>query len=115
MKNLTAMFLKIAIIILAYFALLSTTMMPIIVYNNARFDSINNTHYMINNLSSINSSNACLCDCYNNGSCFTATYFSINQTCLLFSAQLSQGQLRVVPTILNAQVYFFGNRSSLGK
>ncbi|CAF0744469.1 unnamed protein product [Rotaria sordida] len=39
------------------------------------------------------------------------TYFGFSQTCLLFFAQLSQGQLRVVPTIANAKVYYFGNRS----
>jgi hypothetical protein len=99
---------KIAIIILVYLPFLSTTITPITVYNNAQFNPID-ARYMTSGLSSISSVNACLCQCYNNIICFTATYFSINQTCLLYSAQLSQGQLQVVPTIADAQVNYLGN------
>jgi hypothetical protein len=101
---------KIANIVLLHLIFSSTMMMPITVYNNARFNSID-TRYMISALTSFSSINACLCECYNNAICFIANYFGINQTCLPYSAQLSQGQLWVVPIIMNAQVYDFENRS----
>jgi hypothetical protein len=105
---------KIATIILLYVVFSSTMITPITVYNNARFNSID-TRYIISALTSFSSINVCLCECYNNIICFIANYFGINQTCLLYSAQLSQGQLWVVPTIMNAQVYDFRNRSFPGK
>ncbi len=84
------------------------------VYDNARFDPIDK-RYMIRTSLSTSSVNDCLCECYNIAICFTANYFAINQTCLLYFAQLNQGQLRVVPTIMSAKVYDFGNRSFPGK
>ncbi|CAF1969860.1 unnamed protein product [Rotaria magnacalcarata] len=80
-------------------------------YTNARFDpfNINNT---LANLISISSVNVCLCQCYNNSICLTANYFFANQTCSLYSAQLSGGWLRVVPTSTNAQVLSFSSTVS---
>jgi hypothetical protein len=107
------MSLKTATILLLHLIFLSTTI-TLTVYNNARFNPIDK-RYMIGTLLSTNSVNACLCECYNNVICFTANYNNVNQTCLLYFAQLNQGQLFVVPTIMNAQVYDFGNRSFPGK
>ena len=84
--------------------------MSISMYKNAVFDPID-TRYRLSNLSAISSVNACLCQCSNQVICFTAIYFGMNKTCLLFIAQLNQGQLRVVPTIFNATVFYFGNRN----
>jgi len=114
MENLRNMSFKTAVIILVYLASLSMTKTPISVYKNAQFNPIN-TLYIISTLSSISSVNACICACYNNIICATATYFGINHTCLLSFAQLSEGQLQVVPTIMNATVYSFKNRSFYGK
>ena len=88
--------------------------MSISMYNNARFDPTD-TRFILNSLSSVSSANACICQCYSHTICFIANYFGINRTCLLYLAQLNQGQLRVVPTVFNAAVYSFRNRSVGGK
>ncbi|CAF0974474.1 unnamed protein product [Rotaria sp. Silwood1] len=106
----TNILFKITIIILIYLVFLFTATTRYTVYRNAQFDPIDR-RYIINSFSSISSAYTCLCQCYNNVICFIVTYFGSNQTCLLFFAQLSQGKLRVVPTIANAKVYYFGNRS----
>ena len=72
-------------------------------------------HYELDNLSPINSSNMCLCRCYNLSICFTATYIGVNRTCLLYFAQLSQGKLQSLPNSSNAKVYWFGNRNLSSK
>ncbi|CAF4606296.1 unnamed protein product, partial [Rotaria sp. Silwood2] len=86
---------------------------PVIVYNHARFDPFD-THNVLANLVSVSSENACLCECYSNSMCLTATYFAIGETCSLYSAPLSEGQLRVVPTSANTKVYNFENMSVAG-
>lgn len=88
--------------------------LSITVYNNARFDPVD-TGYVLRNPPLISSTNNCLCECFNNITCHIATYVSINQTCVLFSAQLSQGNLKVVPSVLNATVYYLRNRNTAGK
>ena len=47
--------------------------------------------------------------------CFTVTYIGGNWTCVLYFAQLSQGQLQSVAPSVNASVYSFGNRSLSGE
>jgi hypothetical protein len=108
------MFFERAITSFVYLAFFSTMIMSITVYKNARFDPID-ARSMMSTFSPISTVDACRCECYNNIICSTATYFGINRTCVLFYAQLNQGQLRVVPTVINATVSFFGNRSSSGK
>ena len=89
-------------------------MISITMYQNAQFNPID-MRYVFKKLSSINSSNNCLCQCFNHTLCFTATYFGINRTCLLTFAQLSQGQMQVVPTNINATVFTIRNRTLQGK
>ena len=102
---------KIATILLVFHLMFSSTTLTLVtVYNNAQFNPVDE-RYMLGTLLSISSVNACVCECYNNMICFTVNYFAINQTCLLYSAQINQGQLQVVPTITNAIVYYVGNRS----
>lgn len=110
MENLTGIFTRTKIFGLIHLVFLFTTILSLTVYNNARFDPTG-IGYMLNSQPLINSVNACLCECFNNVTCSTTTYLGINQTCILFSAQLNQGQLRVVPSIINAKVYYFGNRN----
>jgi hypothetical protein len=95
---------------LVYHTMLSMTM-SVVTYTNAYFDPID-TRYVLSNLSSISSANGCLCKCYSSAICYTVTYYSINQTCVLFFAQLYQGRLRLASTSVNASVYSFGNRSN---
>ncbi|CAF1060044.1 unnamed protein product [Adineta steineri] len=44
--------------------------------------------------------------------CFTANYFDTTHECLLFFAQLNQGQLRLASNTVNTTVYSFGNNSN---
>ncbi|CAF3733858.1 unnamed protein product [Adineta steineri] len=104
------MFATMRIIFLASHIILSTTT-PVTVYNNAYFNPIN-TNYLLSNLSSITSVNDCLCQCYDNAICFTANYFYTTHRCILFFAQLNQGQLQVAPATVNASVYSFGNSNN---
>lgn len=105
---------EIIIAILIYLILLSTKIVSITVYNNAQFIPID-TRYMISTLSSISLDNRCLCACYNITICFIAMYSSTNQTCVLFSAHSSQGQLQILPTIWHSKVYSFNSRNSSSK
>ncbi|CAF3946643.1 unnamed protein product [Adineta steineri] len=50
--------------------------------------------------------------CYNNIICFTVNYIGTTHQCILYFAQLNQGQLRVAPTTVNASVYSFGNSNN---
>ncbi len=108
------MLLKVATTIFLYLVFLSTTIKSATVYNNARFDPID-TRFTLRPQFSVTSIDDCLCECLNDIICFTATYFDINQTCSLFFARFVQGTLRVVPTIINASVYFFDNKTSGSK
>jgi hypothetical protein len=106
------MMLRLILIILLCFA--PITAIPMTMYNNAWFDSINGSSILMS-LSSIATLNACACQCYNNSLCITGTFIGINQTCILFSAYLGQGQLRL---IINkyATVFSFSNRTiNIGK
>ena len=113
-KTSVRMFLKEVIIIVLYFVFFPTTIESIIVYGNARFDPFD-TRFILTQPFSVASVENCICECLNNTICFTATYFGINQTCLLFFAQMYQGELRVVPMIMNATVYFLDGKTTIGK
>ena len=84
------------------------------VFPNTVFLSFD-AHYELDNLSPIDSSNMCLCRCYNISICFTVTYIGANQTCILYFAQLSQGQLQSFSISMDSRVYSFGNRNLSGK
>ena len=100
------------------FALLSPVCLSVpvnlSVFPNTNFRPFDQS-YVLNNLSPINSSNTCLCRCYNISLCFTVTYIGANRTCILYFAQLSQGNLQSLPNSSNAKVYWFGNRNLSGK
>lgn len=107
------MIYRISLVILYCIGYVYTAVISISIYENARFDPIDSRYMRI--LSTNDSSNTCLCKCYNNTVCFTALYYGFNQTCIIYFAQLNQGQLQVIPTIFNATIYYFGNRSYPGK
>ncbi|CAF1025201.1 unnamed protein product [Adineta steineri] len=79
--------------------------------NNAVFDP-NDVSYRLNILSGIQSLDSCICQCSTNLNCSIINYYGLNQTCILFSAQLSQGSLRVVPTSKIITLVIFGNTNS---
>ena len=82
---------------------------PMMVYNNARFDP-NNTQTQFINILSATTRNECACQCLANSSCITTTFSGRNQTCILFRANLFQGQLRIMLDN-NASVIHFPNRT----
>ncbi|CAF1510083.1 unnamed protein product [Adineta ricciae] len=84
---------------------------PITLYRNAYFSPFD-SRYLLSNLSSINSTNSCLCQCSSNPLCSTLIYSSKAQFCILFFANLNQGQLKLVTTNIDTNVYSFNNRSS---
>ncbi|CAF3367926.1 unnamed protein product [Rotaria sp. Silwood2] len=85
-------------------------MMNIAVINNAMFAPINST-YWLGSLYGITSRNQCICQCYTNSNCNTIIYYGRYQICLLFSANLWQGQLQWMATSENTTVISFSNRS----
>ena len=104
-ESLSNMFLR-AVFFLFFCDISLSIAISVTVYNDARFDPFD-TNDTLANLVSIMSVNACFCQCYNNSVCLTANYVLANQTCSLYSAQLSEGWLRLVPTSTNAQVFSF--------
>ena len=100
-------------IVLLSLVLLSTSI-NLSVFPNTNFRPFDQS-YVLGNLSPINSSNMCLCRCYNISTCVTVTYIGANRTCILYSAQLSLGNLQSLPNSSNAKVYWFGNRNLSGE
>lgn len=84
------------------------------VYSNARFDPID-IRFKLANLSSIESLDICTCKCYNDPMCLTANYIGMNNNCLLYFAQLWQGQLKLLTQNQNATVIYFEYKEISGK
>jgi hypothetical protein len=104
--------LRLLLVVLLSFESIMT--MPMTVYNSAWFDPANVTNILIN-IFSVTTVDACACQCYNNLLCFTGTFFGINKTCVLFSAHLWQGNLRLITNTF-ASVFSFPNRTTnIGK
>ena len=70
---------------------------------------------ILTSLSSIATLNACACQCYNNPLCLTGTFFGINQTCILFSAYLAEGQLRLIINKYATVFSFLDRTISIGR
>jgi hypothetical protein len=102
------------VMLLFFTCYLSSSTTSMIIYNNAQFVPINAT-FEFTVLYSISSLNECACQCFISSTCFTGTYFSINQSCSLFSIPLRREWLQVVATIMNASVFSITNRSLIGK
>ncbi|CAF1454736.1 unnamed protein product, partial [Adineta ricciae] len=97
--------------IILIFLIPSVMTTPINLYRNAYFSPFD-SRYLLSNLSSINSTNSCLCQCSSDPLCSTLIYSSKTQFCILFFANLNQGQLKLVTTNTDTNVYSFNNRSS---
>ena len=83
------------------------------VYNNAKFYPID-IHFMLANISSVNTSSACVCECIIDVMCITVYYNGYAQNCVLFSAEPRQGQLTLATTDTNSVVVSFKNKSIKG-
>ena len=90
------------------------TAQSIVTYSNARFTPMD-PRYLLADLFAIMSESDCLCQCYKRSLCFVINYFAVNHSCRLYSAQLQQGQLNVMPVTYSATVYSLGNRSMHGE
>jgi len=104
-NNIFKMCLRSILVLVIY--LIPVQTVPLTIYNNAWFDPAN-ISYQLANLSSVCTLNMCACQCYNYSTCVTGTYFGNNQTCVLFSAYLSQGQLQPASNALT-NVFSFSN------
>ena len=107
------MSVKLAVVLLLL-CFVSVRTIPMTIYTNAWFEPSNVANTMTNLISTA-TMEQCACQCSNNSLCVTGTYFGINQTCVLFSAHLWQGQIRIIINIY-ATVFTFINRTTeLGK
>jgi hypothetical protein len=102
------MLLRLMLILVICFT--SVSAVPMIIYDNARFDPTD-VQSQLTNIFSVTTQEACACQCYANSSCITGTFIGINQTCILFSAYLWQGQVQVM-TDSFASVFSFSNRTT---
>ena len=84
------------------------------VYDIAKFEP-NDIHFLLDNKTSINTKMECACWCYNHTMCLTATFFGINQQCILYFSRLDQGKLYVMSTNEMISVLSFKNRTLPGK
>lgn len=99
------------LILIFNFSLISTY--SITTYRNARFEPFDNQS-IISNLSSINSQDLCICHCRWNETCLTVVYSAYYRSCMLYRAQLNEGQLRVMTTLTNSSVMSIRNRTIPG-
>lgn len=96
-------------VILVLFVL-PITSITIQTYNSASFQPTSPNN-ILTTLTAIPTSSACACQCLNNTQCVTGNFYGINQTCVLFSSSLSQGQLYLINNAL-ASVFSFPNRTT---
>jgi hypothetical protein len=106
------MFWKVALFLIAYRRL--SLAISVVMIKNAIFDPID-TNYWLANLSSIESYNSCICQCYVQADCITANYYGLYQECILFSTPLQQQQLHVMNTNENTIVLSFQSISEVGE
>jgi len=90
---------------------ISAATMPMTIYNTAQFNPTNVTDLLVT-VYPVTTLNACACECYNDSLCITGSFFGINQTCVLFSAYLWQGQLRLIINMF-ASVFSFSNKTTI--
>lgn len=88
--------------------LLSTSALSMTLYNNALFKPFA-SGYQLAAPFLANSQTDCACQCHSDRTCITCLFFSHNQTCILFSAYLSQGRLELTPSLTS--VISFSNKT----
>ena len=97
-------------LLICYLPISSTILLK--VYENARFEPFDNQS-IISNLSGIHSRDLCICYCRWNTTCLTVMYSGYDRYCILYGAQLEDGQLRVMPILTNSTVISIRNKSQV--
>jgi hypothetical protein len=105
---------SIVIVLFLTYSLTFTSTALVTIYQNAQFDP-SNIHFKLEDLSYIESIEACICECSLNPMCITASYTGYNQSCSLYFAQLEQGQLQLMTIDTNSSVITFRNITIPGK
>ena len=82
-------------------------------YENTRFEPFDNRS-ITSNVSSIESQYICICQCFTNSLCKTATYNGYYRYCILDSASLQEGQLRIMTIESKSTVFNLRNMTSFG-
>ena len=101
--------LKLSILALLYVKPIASILMKI--YSTAWFQPIDINDHVVT-LLAMPTIYACACQCLANDLCVTGTFFGNNQTCVLFSSHLSQGQINIINDIL-VKVYNFPDQPSM--
>ena len=96
-------------VVLLVHATRSSVALPIVAYRNAQFVPTDPSSVLAD-LSSVESGDACLCQCSQTMICSVATYIAADRWCSLFVGPIDQGHLRMGSAI----VYSLGNRSIHG-
>ena len=86
----------------------------VVVYNHARFDPFD-ANSVVASFTAISSEVACLCQCFINVMCVMVAYSTSGEMCSMYSVQLNEGHLQVVPTSINAKVFVVKNISTIGE
>jgi hypothetical protein len=100
-------FFRVTLLLLGCHHLVSA--IPLVRYQNAQFIASTTSEYL--GLFNVQSQNECACYCFTNEICRTASYFGINNTCLLFSAKVQPENLRLTTLTIDAAVLTFQNRT----
>jgi len=87
---------------------------PLSIYENAKFEP-NSIYLTLDNITQIYSQIDCACLCFTNDKCLTATYFGVEQRCILFMTTLDQGTVSLMTTNEMASVLTFKNKTLPGK
>ena len=91
--NIKKMCLRLILVLIVCFAFASS--IPVVVYNDTRFDPVDIQTQLIH-LTSVTTRDACICQCYADSSCITGTFIGVNKICILYSAGLEQGKIRLM-------------------
>ena len=85
---------------------------PVVKYQNAAL--IVGVNYQLINQLFVETQYECICQCFSNETCLTATYIGINHNCSLFSTKLNETDLQLAKFEINASILSFINRTISG-
>ncbi len=97
---------RLILLLIVYFTFVSA--IPMTIYNNARLDPGDVQNQLIN-IISVATRDECACQCYTDALCITGAFIGINQSCVLYSASLQQGQVGLMINS-DASVFSFPER-----
>ncbi|CAF1374380.1 unnamed protein product [Adineta ricciae] len=97
------------VILLLPICQLFVSAIPVVKYQNAKL--IVGANYQLINQLFVESQTQCICQCFANETCLTATYIGTNQNCSLFSTKLNETDLQLATFEINASILSFINRT----